>query len=95
MVTVIIAIIIIIVTAIIIIPIPEHNNCSDNVPVVERVACRLRAQVAGAAVAGDAMMMKMMMMTMMMRRMLIMIGDAYDIQYKSSGGWSCCCRCHL
>ena len=26
--------------------------CSDNVPVVERVACRVRAQVAGAAVAG-------------------------------------------
>ena len=25
---------------------------SDNVPVVERVACKMRAQVAGAAVAG-------------------------------------------
>ena len=31
-----------------------QSNCnpSDNVPVVERVACRVRAQVAGAAVAG-------------------------------------------
>ena len=30
--------------------------CSDNVPVVERVACRVRAQVAGAAVSGLALL---------------------------------------